>query len=316
MQSYGVLFPGQGSQFVGMGAELFAARPNLLGANADRVLGWSLEQTCRVGPESTLTRTERAQPALYALSYTLWDELARRLPEPPVAAAGHSLGEYTALAASGVIDYLAGLAVVHTRAVAMAEAARRQPSGMVAVLGITEAQAEAIAARRRAEGGQLWLANLNGAGQVVFSGARADVSWLLESAEDLGARRAIQLKVAGGFHAPPMEAALPSLRAALEGVSFGPSQFPVFSNVDATPIQPGHEAGALARQLLSPVRFADCLMAMVAAGVELFVHIGPGEVTAGLARRAIPTARTLTVSNLSDIPMAVAAIMGTKGESE
>jgi len=299
-----------------MGAELFAARSDLLGAAADRVLGWPLEQTCRVGPASALTRTERAQPALYAISYALWAELAHRLPQPPVAAAGHSVGEYTALAAAGAMEYMAGLEVVHARALAMADAAHQRPSAMVAVLGLTEAEAEAIAARRRAEGGQLWLANLNGSGQVVFSGAHSDVAWLLESAEDLGARRAIQLKVAGGFHAPPMEPALPALQTALAAVDFHTSQFPVFSNVDAVPIEPGDEAEALAKQLLAPVRFGDCLVAMAAAGVELFVHVGPGDVTAGLARRAVPAASTLVVNNASDIQVAVAAIMGTHPDGE
>ncbi|HEX5630486.1 MAG TPA: ACP S-malonyltransferase, partial [Acidimicrobiia bacterium] len=131
---YGLLFPGQGSQSVGMGADLFAAMPTMLGESADAVLGWSLRTMCLAGPKDTLTRTEHAQPALFAISAALWSALAERVP-PPAAAAGHSLGEYTALAAAGVVGFGDALGLVAERGRAMAAAADATPSGMAALIG-------------------------------------------------------------------------------------------------------------------------------------------------------------------------------------
>ncbi|HLA67244.1 MAG TPA: ACP S-malonyltransferase, partial [Acidimicrobiia bacterium] len=147
--TYAVLFPGQGSQHVGMGADLFEARPDLLGESADDVLGWSLRSMCLVGPEESLTRTEHAQPALYALSYALWEAFAEAMPSAPSAAAGHSLGEYTALGAAGVFSFTDGLRLVATRGRAMADAADAEPSGMAALIGGSPLDAEAMAAARR-----------------------------------------------------------------------------------------------------------------------------------------------------------------------
>jgi len=217
---FAILFPGQGSQRVGMGADLFAARPDLLGRPADEVLGWSLAEVVAHGPEEELTRTDRAQPALYAVAYALWSELAATLDHPPAAAAGHSLGEYTALAAAGALSYPAGLRLVAERGRAMEEAARAEPSGMAALLGATPEVAAAIARRRREEGGRLWVANLNAPGQVVLAGGAVDVEWLVARARELGARRAIPLTVAGAFHSPFMASAAARLADALAATSY------------------------------------------------------------------------------------------------
>ena len=147
--SYAVLFPGQGSQQVGMGADVFAARSDLLGAAADTILGWPLQEVCAAGPEADLTRTDRAQPALYAVSYALWHEFVGLVAAPPAAAAGHSLGEYTALAAAGTLSFEAGLHLVAARGAAMAAAAAREASGMAVLLGADEERAEALAAACR-----------------------------------------------------------------------------------------------------------------------------------------------------------------------
>src|SRR5690606_15639753 len=147
-----VLFPGQGSQHVGMGGDLFEARPDLLGERADEILGWSLRDMCLDGPEEELTRTEHAQPALFALSYALWAEVAGLVPRP-AAAAGHSLGEYTALTAAGILEYDTALGVVAERGRAMQAAADVEPSGMAALLGADVETAEAIVEARVAEGG-------------------------------------------------------------------------------------------------------------------------------------------------------------------
>ncbi len=186
--SYALLFPGQGSQAVGMGADVFAARPDLAAAAAE-VLGWDLARLCREGPEEALTRTEHAQPALYTVAFALWEALAARPIPPPAAAAGHSLGEYTALAAAGVIAFEDGLRLVAARGRAMAAAAAAAPSGMAALLGAEAEAAEALAAARRAEGGSLWVANVNAPGQVVLAGGVADLAWAEEHAREHGVRR-------------------------------------------------------------------------------------------------------------------------------
>lgn len=294
-----ILFPGQGSQSVGMGADVVASRPDLLGPTADEILGWSLSDLVENGPEDELTRTDHAQPALYAVGYALWEALAAVLPSPPVAAAGHSLGEYTALAAAGVVDYETGLWLVAARGKAMAHAARRAPSSMAALLGADVELAERIAADRRAAGGRLWVANINAANQVVLAGGVDDIAWLGENARDLGARRAMQLKVAGAFHSPYMESAADELYDALAAVEFGNAKFPVFANATAEPmVEPRRE---LLEQLVAPVRFAETLENMAEGGVTSFVHVGPGDVTAGLVRRTVPDAEALVVSRLEEV---------------
>lgn len=295
---YAVLFPGQGSQSVGMVSDVLAGRPDLLGAPANDVLGWDLADTIRHGPEDLLTRTDRAQPSLYATAYALWDALAAQVPDPPRAAAGHSLGEYTALAAAGVLEYWDGLGLVAARGRAMAEAAAATPSSMAALLGADESQAEEIASARRAASGRLWVANLNAPGQIVLAGGIEDIDWLVASARELGVRRAIELNVAGGFHCPLMEPAAIELRRALDDVEFGEPSFPVYSNVTAVPAT--DVATSLVEQLTSPVQFERTVAAMANLGVEAFVHVGPGDVTAGLAKRTARDAQTFVVSSLEE----------------
>ena len=257
-----------------------------------------------------LTATDRAQPALYALASALWMEFAERVGHPPSAAAGHSLGEYTALAASGAFSFDEGLELVATRATAMAEAVGQTPSGMAAVLGATDGEAEEVAAARRADGGRLWVANLNAPGQVVLGGALEDIDWLVRNGRRLGLRRVVQLKVAGAFHSPLMAPAVPRLSAALEQITIQRPGFPVWANVTAAPFDTGNARKLLSRQVVAPVLFGASLRAMHAAGVEVFVHVGPGEVTAGLARRAVRGCRVLVVSSVSQAEEA-AAVLGS-----
>ncbi len=302
---YAVLFPGQGSQAVGMGADVFAARTDLLVDVADDVLGWSLRDLCANGPEEELTRTDRAQPALYAVGYGLWEAFRDAAPAP-AAAAGHSLGEYTALAAAGAIGYADGLRLVAARGAAMAQAAAATDSGMAALLGGDADAAEALAATRRAEGGALWVANLNAPGQVVVAGGADDIAWAAEHARDHGIRRAIPLKVGGAFHSPVMESAADDLGLALAAAQFASPAFPVWANADAEPA--ADIADALRRQLTSPVRFAETLAGMAESGIDTFVHIGPGDVTAGLAKRTVAGATVFAVSSLADIAEVAEAV--------
>jgi len=304
--TYAILFPGQGIQHVGMGADLFEKHPDLLGSVADGILGWSLRDVCLNGPEEELLKTDHLQPALYALSYVLWEELVPLVIEPPAAAAGHSLGEYTALAAAGVFDFATGLALVAARGRAMAEAAAREPSGMAAVLGIDEESAEQAATARRADGGKLWVANFNGPGQVVMAGGTHDLDWLNAHAADYGGRRVIPLKVAGAFHSPFMEQAVGPLAAALEGVDFFEPSIPVWTNLAAAPTD-DHRA-ALLQQVVAPVRFTQTLTGLGQSGVRMFLHVGPGNVTATMAKRTVPESEVHHFSHVADVEEAAERI--------
>lgn len=300
MSRYAILFPGQGSQQVGMGADLFSAYPDLLGDQADRVVGWSIESLVGEGPQESLTRTEHAQPALYAVSYALWHALESVVAVPPAAAAGHSLGEYTALAASGAIAYEDGLALVAERGRAMAAAAAAgEPSGMAALIGADLAQAEAVAADRRSDGGRLWVANVNAPTQIVLAGGEADIKWLSDNARSLSIRRAIPLSVAGAFHSPFMAAATERLEAALNDTAFLDPAFPVYANTTARPVE--DPTRQLSEQLVQPVQFAQTLEHMADDGITTFIHVGPGDVTAGLVKRTLPEAIVHVVSDLESV---------------
>lgn len=305
--SVGILFPGQGSQTLGMGADLFDARDDLLGSRSDDILGFSLRTLCLDGPEEELIRTEHAQPALFALSFALWESVAGSVE--PAGSAGHSLGEYTALAAAGVFDFDSGLALVAERGRAMGRAARLEDSGMAALLGASREEADEVCRSRTEMGGRLEVANVNAPGQVVVAGGRADLEWLAETARDLGIRRVIPLNVAGAFHSSFMAPAQDDLSAALAETDLADPGFPVWSNTTAKPHGPGEIAETLTRQLVEPVLFMESLLDMADHGIETYVHLGPGEVTAGLARRTVEGAEVLIISDLEGVRSAEEALV-------
>jgi [acyl-carrier-protein] S-malonyltransferase len=307
--SVGILFPGQGSQTVGMGADLFDARNDLLGDRADEILGFSLRTLCLDGPEEELTRSQHAQPALFAISYALWEMVVAGGDLAPGGAAGHSLGEYTALTAAGVFDFDTALRLVSLRGKAMARAADREASGMAALIGADLNQALEVIGARRELGGRLEVANVNAPGQVVVAGGSDDIEWLVESGSGFGIRRVVPLNVAGAFHSQFMIPAQDELRAALETTEMSRPRFPVWSNTTARPHE-SHEIGdLLARQMVEPVLFADSLLDMSAAGIDTFLHVGPGDVTAGLARRTVEGAAVGRISGIDDIRSALDAVV-------
>ncbi len=289
-----------------MGADVFSARPDLLGSAADEVLGWSLAEICANGPEHELVRTDRAQPSLYAVSYALWEAFAARVDHPPLGAAGHSLGEYTALAAARAFEYLDGLRLVAARGEAMAEATETVPGAMAAVMGADLEELAGIVDGQRRAGADLWIANINAPSQTVVAGSTAAIKSLAENATDVGLRRVIPLNVAGAFHTPLMEQARTQLDKALGTVEFYEPDFQVWSNLDATPAE--DIPASLSGQLTNRVRFSESLEAMAGAGAQAFVHIGPGDVTAAMAKRTVRGATIITVSSLEDIDAAAATL--------
>lgn len=279
-----------------MCADVRAQRPDLFGDAANDLLGWDLNELIEHGPQDRLTETQHAQPALYATSFALYDEFVSLVSAPPSAAAGHSLGEYTALAAAGAMSYLDGLALVTKRGEAMAACAASQSSGMAALLGTDREHAETVAAQRRGDGGQLYVANLNAPGQVVVAGGSEDIAWLVEHARDLGVRRAVALDVAGGFHSPFMAEAASALDEALQATEFATPRFDVYANATARPTTDVQQT--LSDQLTATVRFDETLTNLAEDGITTFVHVGPGDVTAGFAKRTVEGAEVKVVATV------------------
>jgi [acyl-carrier-protein] S-malonyltransferase len=306
---YAVLFPGQGSQTVGMCADARKERPDLVGPVATEIVGWDINALIDDGSLDDLTRTEHAQPALYAVSYALWSVFTDAVTVAPTAGAGHSLGEYTALAAAAALGYYDGLSLVSQRGNAMARSASESSSGMAALIGADIEKAEEVAALRRSNGGALFVANINAPGQIVVAGGTEDLDWLAGEARGLGIRRAIILKVAGGFHSPFMASAAESLEKALDAVTVTTPDFDVYANVTGRPTT--DPKATLNEQLTSTVRFAETLEVMAETGIDTFVHIGPGDVTAGLAKRAVKGA-TVHVVSMTDEARAIAELLSVE----
>jgi [acyl-carrier-protein] S-malonyltransferase len=210
--------------------------------------------------------------------------------------------------AAGALEYEAALAIVAERGRAMQAAADLEASGMAALLGADVALADAVCEANAAAGGRLVVANDNAPDQVVVAGSLSDLDWLDAHGRELGVRRAIRLKVAGAFHSPFMEPAAGRVRTAVNGVRARRPAFPVYANVTAAPVEDHRVRELLAVQMVSPVRFTETLTNMATAGIDTFVHVGPGVVTAGMAKRTVAWANVVVVNELAGIPEAVAAI--------
>ena len=296
MSSIGLLFPGQGAQYVGMGRALAEGHPAAaaLFERAADVLGYDLLDLCCHGPAERLDSTVYSQPAIFVTSLAALEALRSEKPhvvEQCSVAAGLSLGEYTALVFAGALEFEAGLRLVQERAAAMQEAADAQPSGMVSVLGL-EQQVLAQLCIEEAQGDVLQIANLLCPGNLVVSGTRAACERLAWRAEASGAMKTVRLAVAGAFHTPLLEPAAARLRAALAAAPFRDARVPVVANVDARPHQAATEfPDLLARQLTSPVRWEECMRCMLGQGCTQYFEVGPGRVLRGLLRRIDRSAR-------------------------
>lgn len=286
-----MLFPGQGAQSVGMGRALLERWPEgrVWFDRAADVVGYDLLTLCLEGPAEKLDSTVYSQPALYVTSFAALEWLRHANPEwvdSAVATAGLSLGEYTALAFSGALEFEAGLRVVQRRGAAMQRAAEASPSGMVSILGWELARVEQLCDEARQPGEVLRVANHLCPGNIVVSGHRASCARAAELAAAQGAMKAIPLAVAGAFHTALMEPAVAELSAALADVQLAAPRIPVVSNVDARPHHDPEEIRRLlAQQVVSPVRWEDSVRWLLSQGVEQFVEVGAGRVLAGLLKR-------------------------------
>ena len=277
------LFPGQGSQYVGMGKQLAESHAGCraLVQEADDVLGFALSKILFEGPEDELKATQNTQPALYVTSQMAALVLAEAGVKADLAA-GHSLGEYSALAAMGALSFADGLRLVRLRGELMAEAGVRRPGAMAAVLGM---EPEPLAAAIRDVPGCVVPANFNSPGQIVISGEVASVEKAMEACTAAGAKKVVRLPVSGAFHSPLMEYALDGLREGLAKAVFKVASAPVIANVDALPHdQPSEFADLLAKQLVSPVRWTDSVRKAIELGAVRGIEVGSGKVLMGLMR--------------------------------
>jgi [acyl-carrier-protein] S-malonyltransferase len=287
-------FPGQGSQDVGMGRAIADEFPEARAVydEASEAVGFDVGRLCFEGSLDELTRTEFQQPALVATSVACL-RAVQTLGIRPDYVIGHSVGEYSALAAADAISAGEAVALVRERGEAMAEAARVSPGAMAAVLGLEDAIVEELCAS--IEG--VWPANYNCPGQVVVSGETSAVWRLIEEATARGARKAVKLRVSGGFHSPLVARAAERLRPAIAKASWRDPTTPYMSTVSARLENAQRIAALLVEQLTAPVRFTQAVSGLVKDGVETFVEIGPGQVLSGLLRRCDRSLRTMSVGD-------------------
>ncbi len=294
------VFPGQGSQYVGMGKDVAARSPEAARyfEEADEVLGFSLSKICFDGPEEELRQTRNTQPAIYLHSIVL-----SKLYKGSTAAmaSGHSLGEYSALVHAGALTFQDGLKLVRLRGELMQQAGVEQPGTMAAVVGLDPSSLNEVCSEA-SKTGIVQAANFNSPGQIVISGSVSGVRKGMELAKARGAKLVKELPVSGAFHSPLMESARNGLKRALENTEIRNAAIPVYANVTARPVQSSTEIRELLfRQLTSPVRWEEIVLNMAADGATTFIEMGPGKVLQGLVKRISATAETRGVDKYSDL---------------
>ena len=295
-----VLFPGQGSQYVGMARDLYEEFDEVrqMFTLAADVLGFDLAALCFDGPDEQLAQTRVTQPAIFVHSVAVWNLLKAKGLEP-VVAAGHSLGEYSALVAAGFIDFKQGLELVGLRGELMQAAGEKAPGAMAAVIGMADDDISKLCAE---DGGTVVPANFNAPGQVVISGEREAVERVMATAREAGARMVKKLNVSGAFHSPLMQYATAAMKDKLDSAEIKPGVIPLVPNVSAqSESDPEAVRRLLVEQITSPVRWTDSIRAIISGGVGNFVEVGPGNVLAGLLRRIDRSASSSTVGKLEEL---------------
>jgi [acyl-carrier-protein] S-malonyltransferase len=300
-------FPGQGSQKPGMGAPWVEHESWELVDEASEVAGRDIARLLLEADADELRQTDNAQLTTFVLSLVVLDAV-ERVGVRPGMAAGHSLGEYTALTATGTMSFEEGVRTVVARGEAMREAAEDNPGTMAAVLGLEDDDCDV--ACRRADG-DVWVANFNAPGQVVIAGSAEGIAAAGIAAKELGAKKVMPLPVGGAFHTPYMAPARDDLRKAIDAVTFRAPDVPVIANIDARPHLDADEwSKLLSGQLVSPVRWRHSVARMFDDGVRTFVELGPGNVLTGTVKRIAPDARALTVSTPDDLDKLLEALAG------
>jgi [acyl-carrier-protein] S-malonyltransferase len=299
-----LVFPGQGSQYVGMGAELYRKCPSYKRVfdEADEAVGFSLSRLCLEGPDEVLKQTANAQPSILAASIGMLTVLLEQdALEQPLFVAGHSLGEYTALVAAGSITFADAVRVVHERGRLMERAGGGAQSGMVAVMGLDDARLTEICAilRRKYPDSGIQVANYNSPGQTVISGGIQALQEAVTMAKQEGAKRVLPLQVSAGFHSGMMFEMSKDLAKVLAAIPVSPAQIPLVANVTASPLMdPDAIHDELAKQTYSPVQWIGSVRYMAEHGAAKFIEVGPGKVLGGLIKRIVSAAEIVEAEGL------------------
>ncbi len=297
------VFPGQGSQFAGMGKDVYEAYPaaRKVFDDVDDALGFAISRLCFEGPEEQLKLTENTQPAILAVSSAILAVLEERGATRRDVVAGHSLGEYSAIVSVGGLTPAEAAKIVRMRGRFMQEAVPVGSGGMAALIGPSVDDAHAIC-EEAAQGEVLSVANINAPGQIVIAGTKSAIDRAIDVAKKRGVRRALPLPVSAPFHCALMEPAAERLRPILDEANFKNLWVALVSNVDASPIGTATAVrNALLRQVASPVRWVESVQKMISMGVKRFVEVGPGNVLTGLIERIDPSVELVNVSDVASI---------------